>query len=151
MGSCLRFRVEYKSSSFYDLHLSSVLSSSSGAHKRKRIYLERRSSRALPSANSNVQPETSDQTLLYEKMISVLLICSIDETTLTPTKSITGIVVPVKSLNPDGFQVKDITQRFGAPLSEIVVTFFTGSHDRSMRCWDRTEESYRRTVLPLGK
>ncbi|KAL0721890.1 hypothetical protein Bca4012_036489 [Brassica carinata] len=74
MDSCLRFCVEHKSSSLYDLHLSSVQSSSSSAaHKRKKIYLAKRSSRDLPSTNSDVQPETSDQTLLYEKAISVLL------------------------------------------------------------------------------
>ncbi|KAF3560224.1 hypothetical protein F2Q69_00016070 [Brassica cretica] len=28
---------------------------------------------------------------------------SIDETTLTPTNSITGFIVPVRRLNPDGF------------------------------------------------
>ncbi|WZZ17729.1 hypothetical protein YC2023_110818 [Brassica napus] len=33
-----------------------------------------------------------------------LSIGSIDETTLTPTRSITGIAVPVQVFNPDGFQ-----------------------------------------------
>ncbi|KAJ0229305.1 hypothetical protein HA466_0317550 [Hirschfeldia incana] len=35
------------------------------------------------------------------------------------------------------FELKDITPRFGALLSAIMVTFSTGSHDRSMRRWDR--------------
>ncbi|WZZ81346.1 hypothetical protein YC2023_101918 [Brassica napus] len=36
-----------KSSSLYDLHLTSVQSSSSASHKRKKIYLAKRSSRAF--------------------------------------------------------------------------------------------------------
>ncbi|KAH0910907.1 hypothetical protein HID58_034228 [Brassica napus] len=48
----------------------------------------------------------------------------------------------ISSLEDHLFTIKDITQRFGALLSAIVVTFFTGSHDCSMRRWDRTEEPF---------
>ncbi|KAF3496537.1 hypothetical protein DY000_02055818 [Brassica cretica] len=110
----------HKSSSLYDLHLTSVQSSSSASHKRKKIYLAKRSSRAF---NEKLQIK-----LCYtRRRFQFCSRGSIDETTLTPTRSIT---------------VKDITQRFGASLSAIVVTFFTRSHDCSMRRWDRTEEPF---------
>uniref|UniRef100_A0A0D3BDF0 Protein kinase domain-containing protein n=1 Tax=Brassica oleracea var. oleracea TaxID=109376 RepID=A0A0D3BDF0_BRAOL len=48
----------------------------------------------------------------------------------------------IRSLEDHLFTIKNITQRFGASLSAIVVTFVTGSHDCSMRRWDRTEEPF---------
>ncbi|CAN6974436.1 unnamed protein product [Brassica rapa subsp. trilocularis] len=50
----------------------------------------------------------------------------------------------IRSLEDHLFTIKDITQRFGALLSAIVVAFFEDvrSHDCSMRHWDRTEEPF---------
>ncbi|KAL0714486.1 hypothetical protein Bca4012_021465 [Brassica carinata] len=94
-----------KSSGLYDLHLSSVQSSSTAAHRREGEIL----------SNANVKSFTFNELKLATRNFRSDSVVGeggfgtvyrgwIDETTLTPTKSSSGLVIAVKRLNPDGFQ-----------------------------------------------
>ncbi|KAF8084851.1 hypothetical protein N665_0696s0007 [Sinapis alba] len=106
MGSCLSSRVDHKSSSLYDLHLSSYQSSSSSAaDKREGEILSKANVKSftfneLKLATRNFRSDS----VVGEGGFGSVYRGWIDETTLAPTKSSTGLVVAVKRLNPDGFQ-----------------------------------------------
>ncbi|ESQ44910.1 hypothetical protein EUTSA_v10010443mg [Eutrema salsugineum] len=105
MGSCLSSRVNNKSSGLYDLHLSSCQSSSSAAHKAEGEILSKANVKSftfneLKLATRNFRSDT----VVGEGGFGCVYRGWIDETTLSPTKSSTGLVIAVKRLNPDGFQ-----------------------------------------------
>ncbi|KAG2324959.1 hypothetical protein Bca52824_007687 [Brassica carinata] len=105
MGSCLISRVNNKSSDLYDLHLSSFQSSSSAAHKREgkilsKANVKRFTFNDLKLATRNFRSDT----IVGEGGFGFVYRGWIDETSLAPTKSRTGLVIAVKRLNPDGFQ-----------------------------------------------
>ncbi|KAL0725588.1 hypothetical protein Bca4012_040187 [Brassica carinata] len=105
MGSCLSSRVDHKSSSLYDLPLSSVQSSSSAADKREGEILSKANVKSftfneLKLATRNFRSDS----VVGEGGFGSVYRGWIDRTTLAPTKSSTGLVVAVKRLNPDGFQ-----------------------------------------------
>ncbi|CAH8356578.1 unnamed protein product [Eruca vesicaria subsp. sativa] len=105
MGSCFSSRVDNKSSGLYDLHLSSVPSSSSVADKREGEILSKANVKSftfneLKLATRNFRSDS----VVGEGGFGTVYRGLIDETTLAPTKSSSGLVVAVKSLNPDGFQ-----------------------------------------------
>ncbi|CAN6802859.1 unnamed protein product [Brassica oleracea] len=133
MGSRMSlYLLRYKSSSLYDLHLTSVQSSSSASHKRKKIYLAKRSSRAFNELRLATRNFRSNSVILEGDFSSALEM----------NNCFFSTSLCIRSLEDHMFTIKDITQRFGASLSAIVVTFFTRSHDCSMRRWDRTEEPF---------
>ncbi|KAF2590847.1 hypothetical protein F2Q70_00040685, partial [Brassica cretica] len=137
-----------KSSSLYDLHLTSVQSSSSASHKRKKIYLAKRSSRAFNELRLATRNFRSNSVILEGDFSSALEITeNVWYRHHCPYYCHSNLKFPctslcIRSLEDHMFTIKDITQRFGASLSAIVVTFFTRSHDCSMRRWDRTEEPF---------
>ncbi|XP_010427317.1 PREDICTED: probable receptor-like protein kinase At3g55450 isoform X2 [Camelina sativa] len=109
MGSCLSSRVLNKSSSgLDDLRLSSYKSSSSsytGAHKTEGEILSSTSVKSftfneLKLATRNFRADS----VVGEGGFGCVFRGWLDETTLTPTKSSSGLVIAVKRLNPDGFQ-----------------------------------------------
>ncbi|KAG7565792.1 Protein kinase-like domain superfamily [Arabidopsis suecica] len=107
MGSCLSSRVLNKSSSgLDDLHLSSCKSSSSAvAHKTEGEILSSTSVKSfsfneLKLATRNFRSDS----VVGEGGFGCVFRGWLDETTLTPTKSTSGLVIAVKRLNPDGFQ-----------------------------------------------
>ncbi|KAJ0246927.1 serine/threonine-protein kinase PBL1 [Hirschfeldia incana] len=105
MGSCLSSRVNNKSSGLYDLHLSSVQSSSTAAHRREGEILSKTNVKSftfneLKLATRNFRSDS----VVGEGGFGTVYRGWIDETTLTPTKSSSGLVIAVKRLNPDGFQ-----------------------------------------------
>ncbi|KAL1189554.1 putative serine/threonine-protein kinase PBL1 [Cardamine amara subsp. amara] len=106
MGSCLSSRVLSKSSSgLDDLHLSSCQSSSSAVHRTEGEILssatvKRFTFNELKLATRNFRSDS----VVGEGGFGCVFRGWIDETTLTPTKSSTGLVIAVKRLNPDGFQ-----------------------------------------------
>ncbi|KAG5399881.1 hypothetical protein IGI04_014488 [Brassica rapa subsp. trilocularis] len=106
MGSCLSSRVDHKSSSSLDdLHLSSCQSSSSAADKREGEILSKANVKSftfseLKLATRNFRLDS----VVGEGGFGSVYRGWIDQTTLTPTKSSSGLLVAVKSLNPDGFQ-----------------------------------------------
>ncbi|CAH8268708.1 unnamed protein product [Arabidopsis lyrata] len=107
MGSCLSSRVLNKSSSgLDDLHLSSCKSSSSAAaHKTEGEILSSTSVKSfsfneLKLATRNFRSAS----VVGEGGFGCVFRGWLDETTLTPTKSSSGLVIAVKRLNPDGFQ-----------------------------------------------
>uniref|UniRef100_A0A0D3DS32 Protein kinase domain-containing protein n=1 Tax=Brassica oleracea var. oleracea TaxID=109376 RepID=A0A0D3DS32_BRAOL len=142
-----------KSSSLYDLHLTSVQSSSSASHKRKKIYLAKRSSRAFNELRLATRNFRSNSVILEGDFSSALEITenvwyrqqgllSLQSQVSMMNNCFFCTSLCIRSLEDHMFTIKDITQRFGASLSAIVVTFFTRSHDCSMRRWDRTEEPF---------
>ncbi|KFK34793.1 hypothetical protein AALP_AA5G193900 [Arabis alpina] len=105
MGSCLSSRVNNKSSGLDDLHLSSFQSSSLAAHKTEGEILSSTNVKSftfneLKLATRNFRSDT----VVGEGGFGCVYRGWIDKTTLTPTKSSTGLVIAVKRLNPDGFQ-----------------------------------------------
>ncbi|CAN8279430.1 unnamed protein product [Cochlearia groenlandica] len=105
MGSCFSSRVNNKSSGLYDLHLSSFQSSSSAAHKREGEILSKACVKSftfheLKLATKNFRSDS----VVGEGGFGSVYRGWIDETTLTPNKPNTGLVIAVKRLNPDGFQ-----------------------------------------------
>ncbi|AEE79385.1 unnamed protein product [Arabidopsis thaliana] len=107
MGSCLSSRVLNKSSSgLDDLHLSSCKSSSSAtAHKTEGEILSSTTVKSfsfneLKLATRNFRSDS----VVGEGGFGCVFRGWLDETTLTPTKSSSGLVIAVKRLNPDGFQ-----------------------------------------------
>ncbi|KAF2566833.1 hypothetical protein F2Q70_00026754 [Brassica cretica] len=106
MGSCLSSRVDHKSSSSLDdLHLSSCQSSSSAADKREGEILSKANVKSftfneLKLATRNFRPDS----VVGEGGFGSVYRGWIDQTTFAPTKSSSGLLVAVKSLNPDGFQ-----------------------------------------------
>ncbi|CAH2064051.1 unnamed protein product [Thlaspi arvense] len=94
-----------KSSGLYDLHLSSYNSSSSAAHKREGEILSKANVKSfsfneLKLATRNFRSDS----VVGEGGFGCVYKGWIDETTLSPAKSGTGLVIAVKRLNPDGFQ-----------------------------------------------
>ncbi|KAL0724850.1 hypothetical protein Bca4012_039449 [Brassica carinata] len=94
-----------ESSDLYDLHLSSFQSSSSAAHKREgkilsKANVKRFTFNDLKLATRNFRSDT----IVGEGGFGFVYRGWIDETSLAPTKSRTGLVIAVKRLNPDGFQ-----------------------------------------------
>ncbi|CAN6903919.1 unnamed protein product [Brassica oleracea] len=154
MGSRMSlYLLRYKSSSLYDLHLTSVQSSSSASHKRKKIYLAKRSSRAFNELRLATRNFRSNSVILEGDFSSALEITenvwyrqqgllSLQSQVSMMNNCFFCTSLCIRSLEDHMFTIKDITQRFGASLSAIVVTFFTRSHDCSMRRWDRTEEPF---------
>ncbi|KAH0884835.1 hypothetical protein HID58_060931 [Brassica napus] len=106
MGSCLSSRVDHKSSSnLDDLHLSSCQSPSSAADKREGEILSKANVKSftfneLKLATRNFRPDS----VVGEGGFGSVYRGWIDQTTFAPTKSSSGLLVAVKSLNPDGFQ-----------------------------------------------
>lgn len=94
------------SSGLDDLHLSSCKSSSSAAaHKTEGEILSSTSVKSfsfneLKLATRNFRSDS----VVGEGGFGCVFRGWLDETTLTPTKSSSGLVIAVKRLNPDGFQ-----------------------------------------------
>ncbi|CAH8392602.1 unnamed protein product [Eruca vesicaria subsp. sativa] len=104
MGCCLSSRINNKSSGLYDIQLSSYQSSSS-AHTREGEILSKANVKnftynELKLATRKFTPKT----VVGEGGFGSVFRGSVDESTLAPTKSSTGLVIAVKRLNPDGFQ-----------------------------------------------
>ena len=93
------------SSSLDDLHLSSCQSSSSAADKREGEILSKANVKSFTFSELKLATRNFrlDSVVGEGGFGSVYRGC-IDQTTLTPTKSSSGLLVAVKSLNPDGFQ-----------------------------------------------
>ncbi|CAN8254516.1 unnamed protein product [Cochlearia groenlandica] len=108
MGSCLSSRVNNKSSGLDDLHLSTCKSSSSPstlAHKTEGEILSSANVKSFTFNELKVATRNfRSDTVVGEGGFGCVYRGWIDETTLTPTKSSTGLVIAVKRLNPDSFQ-----------------------------------------------
>ncbi|XP_023637787.1 probable serine/threonine-protein kinase PBL1 isoform X2 [Capsella rubella] len=108
MGSCLSSRVLNKSSSgLDDLHLSSYKSSSSSAaaHRTEGEILSSTSVKSFSFSELKLATRNfRSDSVVGEGGFGCVFRGWLDETTLTPTKSSSGLVIAVKRLNPDGFQ-----------------------------------------------
>lgn len=101
------FSADKSSSGLDDLHLSSYKSSSSSAaaHRSEGEILSSTSVKSfsfneLKLATRNFRSDS----VVGEGGFGSVFRGWIDETTLAPTKSSSGLVIAVKRLNPDGFQ-----------------------------------------------
>uniref|UniRef100_A0A1J3H8G7 non-specific serine/threonine protein kinase n=1 Tax=Noccaea caerulescens TaxID=107243 RepID=A0A1J3H8G7_NOCCA len=105
MGSSLSSRVDNKSSGLYDLSSCKSSASAAAAHKTEGEILNSANLKSfsfneLKLATRNFRSDS----VVGEGGFGCVYRGWIDETTLTPTKSSSGLVIAVKRLNPDGFQ-----------------------------------------------